>query len=718
VGLVLSGGSARGFAHVGVIKVLEERGIVVDVITGTSMGSIIGGMYATGYGPELMLEVAGGADWEFLFNDAAARENLPFERKAEVGGYVFTLPIRDGRPRLPGGFIAGQRIGQFLGLLTWQEHPVRSFAELPVSYAAVATDAETGDAVRLDHGFLPRAIRASMAIPTVFEPVEIEGRLLTDGGVARNLPAEDALALGADVLICSDVSKPLLPADSLGSLLTLLDQTMSYRSWESTLKQRELCDVLILPNIAGLSSTAFDKAVEWAQRGEDAAREAITELATLVPTGGDTSQHESVLRMKDDPAADSVYIAAIEVVGLEETTEKFVRDRLKLGDSSWVQLANLNAGVSRLFDTGRFRYVEYRLEAPDRGSPRPDLEAREDAGTVRVLELRVEEQSYAALGISYRYESRYKASLLVSAVATELFGQGSRIAGDLRIGDQAHIGARASKRFGHGPELILGAEAAYRRMPFDIYEGDLRISTPRSYVTDLALNVGLGLGNAIVLAGRIKAEHADNDEFAAVESVDSVFKGESQTFYTLGAALVVDSYDRPSFPRAGVGALAKGEWADRSIGSGLTFRHYTLDVHGAVPAVGRRLSFLGRLTLGASSGEVPDHYVFFLGGTNGYYLFPDRQFPLAGLRVLQRNGLYVQMLQLGIQYEVHRNVLGRFRWNAGATMDEWRLDSDLLTYGFDLTLATVTRFGSAALALAALDLRSLPRVVIDVGFPF
>ncbi|MGD8698881.1 MAG: patatin-like phospholipase family protein, partial [Gemmatimonadales bacterium] len=278
LGLVLSGGSARGFAHIGVIRVLDRAGLEFDVVTGTSMGSIIGALHATGYSPGLMLHVAASADWDELFDDNALRQNLPLERKAEVDRLVFTVPIRRGRPTLPGGFIAGQRIGQFFALLTWQAHPVRDFRALPIDFAAVATDAETGEAVRLQEGYLPEALRASSAIPSVFAPVEIDGRLLTDGGVSRNLPAEDARALGADFLVCSDVSKPLMPADSLNNLLAVLDQTIGYRGWESTLRQRQLCDVLILPDITGLSSTAFDKAEAWAARGDSAARAALAEL--------------------------------------------------------------------------------------------------------------------------------------------------------------------------------------------------------------------------------------------------------------------------------------------------------------------------------------------------------------------------------------------------------------------------------------------------------
>lgn len=720
IGLVLSGGSARGFAHVGVIEVLESVGLRVDVVTGTSMGSIIGGMYAIGYTPVEMLHVAGGADWNLLFNDAPVRRNLPLERRSEVDRFLLNLPIRDGRPRLPGAFIAGQRIEQFLDLLTWQYHPVRDFRDLPIPFAAVATDAETGEAIRLDRGFLPHAIHASMAIPTVFEPVEIDGVLLIDGGVARNLPAEDAHALGADVLICSDVSKPLVPADSLRTLLAVLDQTIGYRSWESTLEQRELCDVLILPDIAGLSSAGFDKSSEWAERGAAAARTVLPKLIALgVIAASDTARLQGrgagmEVAETANPIADSVLITELRLENSYSTTYRFVQDQLRLEAPVRVELGDLDEGITRLYDTGRYRTIMYRLDSPNADPSIGAAESSSSARNERVLALTLAEHRHAELGVGYRFDSRFKASIIASAVFMDAVGRGSRLAVDLRVGGQGTVGASLSRRFGHRPEFIVKLGALHKRMPFDIYQGDLRVGSPRAFITQADLIGGIGIGRAALLGVRLKGELADLGEFAAV---GAPFEGENQTFYTVGPVFALDTYDRAAFPRRGASVAARAEWADPTSSGGATFAHYSLDMGGAVPFGFESLSLLGRLTVGASDGDIPDHYFFFLGGTNSYYLYPDRHIPFAGLRTMERFGRYVQSLQVGAQYEFHRFVLGRFRWNAGTTLDEWRIDTDLLTYGFDATLASVTRFGSAALSFAVLKARDA-RLVLDVGFPF
>jgi hypothetical protein len=290
---------------------------------------------------------------------------------------------------------------------------------------------------------------------------------------------------------------------------------------------------------------------------------------------------------------------------------------------------------------------------------------------------------------------------------------GSRLNVDVRLGEQGLLVGRWLATFGRRPEFIAGAEAGYRRMPFDIYEGDLRVGSPRAFVTNFSLVGGLVIGNGATLVGRVKGEYADLDEFAAA---GAPFTGEDQSYYTLGGIFALDTYDRAVFPSRGAGGLAKAEWADVFSSGGSSFSHFVLDLHGAAP-VYRGLTVLGRVTLGSSTGTLPDNYYFFLGGTNSYFVFPDRQYPFAGLKTMQFFGRHLQALQLGLQYEFARYLIGRLRWNGGATMAVWDVDPDLWNYGMDVTAAVVTRFGHGALSITW-DFEKGPRFVIDVGYPF
>ena len=278
VGVALSGGAARGLAHIGVLKVLEEAGVPVDVIAGTSMGSVVGGLYAVGYTAPQLDTIVRTEDWYRLLTDPVDRRDLAVDRKFTEDHYLLTLPIQRGGIKLPKSVVTGQRVSQLLTRLTWSAHAIRDFRALPIPFAAVATDLETSRAVVLDHGFLPDAIRASMALPSVFSPVDLGDTAVIDGGVVRNLPAQDARALGADVLICSDVTDPLEPRDSIVSLVDVLVQSVSFRVWDSEAEQRSKCDVLILPDVRGFSTFGFTRASEVIARGEVAARAALPRI--------------------------------------------------------------------------------------------------------------------------------------------------------------------------------------------------------------------------------------------------------------------------------------------------------------------------------------------------------------------------------------------------------------------------------------------------------
>ncbi|HET7457077.1 MAG TPA: patatin-like phospholipase family protein, partial [Gemmatimonadaceae bacterium] len=285
VALVLSGGSAKAFAHIGVLKVVEQVGLPVDLVTGTSMGGIVGGLYAIGYTPAMLERVALGTDWDGVFQGAARRDQLRPAQKLGDGRWVLTFPIRGGRVRLPAGLVPRQRVDDVLTRLTWSVPDARDFRAFPIPFAAVATDLETGESVRLDHGVLSDALQASMALPGVFAPMKLDGHSYVDGGVARNLPAQDARDMGATVVVCVDVSDPLLPADSLESAADVLLQTITFQMQRSNEAQRKLCDVLITPDITGLPATSFTKAAVWIARGEAAAeavRPRLREIADSV----------------------------------------------------------------------------------------------------------------------------------------------------------------------------------------------------------------------------------------------------------------------------------------------------------------------------------------------------------------------------------------------------------------------------------------------------
>src|SRR5450631_1481507 len=252
--LVLSGGGARGIAHIGVLKVLEELKIPIDCIAGTSMGAVVGGLYASGMNAREIEATMRSVDWQEAFRDTPPRRDLAFRRKQDDRNFLVRLPLglKHGQILLPKGFIQGQKLQETLRQLTLPFSNSTDFDLLPTPFRAVATDLETGNAVLLDRGDLAIAMRASISAPGVFAPVEMNDRLLVDGGLAENLPINVARAMHADILIVSDVSFPLQPRAELDSALSISNQMLAILVRKDTDRQRAALtaqDVLIEPRI-------------------------------------------------------------------------------------------------------------------------------------------------------------------------------------------------------------------------------------------------------------------------------------------------------------------------------------------------------------------------------------------------------------------------------------------------------------------------------------
>ena len=286
IGLVLSGGGARGAAHIGVLKVLEQMRVPIDAIAGTSMGAVVGGLYASGLSARDIERIMTSLNWQDAFRDRPPREDLDLRRKQEDETFLvkFPLGVRGGHIVLPRGLIQGQRLTQTLRRLTLPVAHISNFDELPTPFRAVATDLETGDSVVMGSGDLTSAMRASLSAPGVFAPVEREGRLLVDGGIADNIPIDIARALGVDVVIVVDVGFPLLPRRQLNSVAVISNQMLAIlirRNAEQQLATLRAQDILIQPQLGTASSYDFGIVARVIATGEAAARVRASELAAL-----------------------------------------------------------------------------------------------------------------------------------------------------------------------------------------------------------------------------------------------------------------------------------------------------------------------------------------------------------------------------------------------------------------------------------------------------
>ena len=278
VGLVLSGGGAKGFAHIGVIKVLEEAGVRVDYIAGTSMGAVIGGLYASGYNAHQLDSIIKSTDFDHIIKDDVPRSAKTFYEKEDAERYAITLPFDSFKLSIPQSLSKGQNTYNLLAQTLDHVSDIQEFNRLPIPFLCIATNAENGKQVVLENGYLPEAIGASGALPSLFSPVEIDGKLLIDGGVSNNYPVQELLEKGVDIVIGVDVQDDLRTKDKLNTAPEILIQINNYRAIEAMEAKKDSTDIYLRPDVKEFSVVSFGDKSEIIDRGIKAA---LTQLEAL-----------------------------------------------------------------------------------------------------------------------------------------------------------------------------------------------------------------------------------------------------------------------------------------------------------------------------------------------------------------------------------------------------------------------------------------------------
>jgi len=340
--IVLSGGGAKGIAQIGVLRMLEDEGIRPDLITGTSIGSILGGLYAIGYSIDDLETLALETDWLYYFDDEIERKYFPVYERMTAERYQLRFSFDKGKISLPTGVVRGKKIALLLSRLTIPAHDIQNFNDFEIPYRGIATDFETGEAVAYEKGDLADVMRASMSIPSVFVPFEIGDRILIDGGVTRNLPVEDAIYMDADQIIAIDIGAPLYNRDNLGSMLDVLDQTSSFRIVESNTEQATLADVVIKPEIGDISALSFDQNDRLMFRGKKAAEKMMPEINKLVKGKADLPPRGVTL-------PEEIEVTYFEIEGGTEKELRTIRKLLQIKECKVYTLDEIESKIKELY---------------------------------------------------------------------------------------------------------------------------------------------------------------------------------------------------------------------------------------------------------------------------------------------------------------------------------------------------------------------------------
>ena len=419
--LVLSGGGARGAAHIGVLQILEELNVPVDYVVGTSMGALVGGLYASGYSPAQIETSLLALDWREVFTDRPPRKSIPFRRKQDSGlpFFDFEMGISNGL-KLQSGLVTGQNLGFVLQAMTLHTAALERFDDLRLPYRALATDLGSGEMVVLERGNLGKAIQASMAVPAVLAPVEIDGRVLVDGGMVRNLPVDVARGLGAERIIAVDISSRLEDLSDV-SISSVAAQSLAIYGEENVRQQKGLLgarDLLIEPDLEGVTAGGFeaDKLRFAIERGREAARRAADRIAVFA--AGEERFAGYLERQRADlgELGSSRTIDHIQFEGNDRVDNRQILARLRSRAGSELDLAELQKDLARIYEIGEFQRVAFRLD-------------QDATGTTLVID--VEEKSWGpyyllfGLALESNIEGRGEFSALGQLTRTQLNRRGA-----------------------------------------------------------------------------------------------------------------------------------------------------------------------------------------------------------------------------------------------------------------------------------------------------
>ncbi|MFP5439255.1 MAG: patatin-like phospholipase family protein [Bacteroidia bacterium] len=414
VGVVLSGGGAKGLAHIGVLKVLEEAGVEVSYIGGTSMGAIVGGLYAAGYSAKELDSIFRSLDPDALLKDFTPRSSKNFFEKRNDEMYALQLPFQGFKVGFPTAISKGLYNYTTVNQLTDHVRHIRDFNELPIPFVCIATDVETGEEVVLNHGVLADAILASGAFPSLYTPVLIDGRLLIDGGVTNNYPIEDVKKMGADIVIGVDVQDPLRNRDQIKGAMGILAQINNYQMIQKMEAKRNATDIYIKPDISAFSVVSFEDGESIIKQGEEAARNILPTLQQL-GIGKPVEKHHSKVQ-------DTLFIEQIRINGLEHYTRSYVIGKLNFKPGNYITYKDLNTGLSTLNATQNYTSMSYCF---DKGEKKGEI-----------LKLSLKENPVTRyIKFSLHYDPLYKSALLVNLTQKKLIKKNDVASLDMALGD-------------------------------------------------------------------------------------------------------------------------------------------------------------------------------------------------------------------------------------------------------------------------------------------
>ena len=611
VGLVLSGGGAKGAAHIGVLQYIEQAGIPIDYIAGTSMGSIVGGMYALGYSPQEILDIINSVDWNRLISNQVERKKISYANKVKNSTRIINIPFslntddeelrsRTFRNSLPSGMVSGDNLINLFNSLSVGYSDSLSFNDLPIPFICVATNMINGEPEVLNKGEFTKSLRASMAIPILFDPIKIGKNMYVDGGLVNNFPVDQCREMGADYIIGVSMSPGLEDdAENLSSILSQVKQLKEIITDKNSDKYHQKCDIFIRPDLKGVGMLSFDaeSVSRVTQSGYEAAAEQADNFKLLKEKLFAVNSKNAESSVSDDSCAavtkqkavniikDKVLITSVEFNGIDKYIERWMNRKCTVKPGSLACKDDIDRSVSLFYGTGMYSNIVYSLHkcgyVPDG----------------YILKFNFIEKPPHNLGVGFRFDSQDMLSVLLHLGMNSSKLNGFKASIDSKLGSNQWLKTNVS--YGHllYPRINFGYN--FRNSELDIYDmEDLVMNMKflqhkfRLYLSEnysRTVSVGIGIEAELLTPKKVmySLEDASDNDYQAVNTLG--------TF----AYLDFDNLDRIKFPSRGFKGRIDFNWKDMKFASSqndnLQYGSLSFGIQRYIPVVNDRLVFIPQL---------------------------------------------------------------------------------------------------------------------------
>ncbi|APY09662.1 patatin [Winogradskyella sp. J14-2] len=568
VGLVLSGGGAKGFAHIGALKVIDSLGIKIDYIAGTSMGAIIGGLYATGYSGEQLEHLFKSADFDKLINDEFLREAKSFYERESEEKYAVSFPFDRFKITLPSALSRGQNVYNLLYQLMLPVNDIEDFQDLPIPFFCMATDIETGESLVLDSGRLAEAVTASGALPSIFQPVVIGDKILIDGGVTNNFPVEELRAKGMDIIIGVDVQDDLRARQDLKTAPEILLQINNFRTINAMKSKASMVDVYIKPDIANFSVLSFDEGEDIIANGEAAALESV-EVLNKIKKNQNHRVKRPYLKI-----ADSIKIQSITIDGNDRYTRSYLLGKLKIRGNETLSYDAFKKRINNLIATNNFETFRYQLQPTD------------SVNQFKLVGKIQESETTTFLKLGIHYDALYKSAILANLTKKRLLFNNDIASLDIILGDNSRF--NFDYFIDKGFYISLGVKSRYNQFNKNINpqlaleEGspllqnlnkiDVKL---QDFTTQIYLQTLFRKDFSLRVGGEHKRLKISSETlFSENQEDDFIF--DNTDYISLFGRLKYDSYSHPYFPKSGAYFNGDFHWYVNASDFNTDFRPFSI----------------------------------------------------------------------------------------------------------------------------------------------